>query len=211
MHQIIHRFHKYILIFTLLLTLLAVLLLFRLKLDVNLFSLLPSDNPDALSFFQVTEEIGIQSLLIATVEMPENYDNAQSESFVELFAEHIRQSRWINEVEYKTDTENLSALFQTFLKIFPLFLKNEDLLRLTEKLSEKGIHEQVLANKRRLMIPFGIGEKYLFYEDPLSMREFLISLVEGSYASRRIVSKTGYYRTDTGNPYFLFTSKLLCT
>ena len=190
LHQIIYRFHKHILLFALVLTLTAICLLFRLKLDLNLFSLLPSDNPDVLSFFQVTEEVGIQSVLIARVEMPENYGPAQSEDFVEMFAENIRQNPRVNEVEYKTDTKNLSAVIQTFLKIFPLFLKEEDLARLSAKLSDTGIREQVLANKRRLMTPFGIGEKYLFYEDPLSIREFLISLVETSYANRRIVPRT---------------------
>ena len=204
LHQIIYRFHKHILVFSLVLTLVAIGLLFKLKLDLNLFSLLPSDNPDVLSFFQVTEEIGIQSILIVSVEMPEDVGPAQSESFVEMLAGNIRQNPRVNEVEYKADTENLSALFQNFLKIFPLFMKKEDLLKLADKLSEKGIREQVLTHKRRLMTPFGIGEKYLFYEDPLSIREFLITLVETSYANRRIVPKTGYYRTEKGNTYFLF-------
>jgi uncharacterized protein len=208
LHQIIHRFHKHILAFSLVLTLVAIGLLFRLKLDLNLFSLLPSKNPDVLSFFQVTEEIGIQSIMIARVEVPENFGPAQSESFVEMFAENIRQSPRVNEVEYKADTESLTALFQTFLQVFPLFLKKEDLSRLTAKLSEKGIREQVLANKRRLMTPFGVGEKYLFYEDPLAMREFLISLVKTSSANRRIVSKTGYYRTAKGSIYFLFVKPI---
>jgi predicted RND superfamily exporter protein len=184
--------------------LISTALVFRLKLDLNLFSLLPSHNPNVRSFFQVAEEIGFQSLLIASVEMPENYGPVQCESLVELFAEQLRQNRWVDEVEYKTDTRRLSDLFTAFLQVFPLFLNEKDRARLVAKLSEKGIREQVLANKRWLMTPFGIGDRYLLYEDPLSLREFLLSHVKTSYANRRIGSGSGYYRADAENTYFLF-------
>jgi len=51
MHQIIYRFHKYILILSVFLTLIAIILFTRLKLDLNLISLLPSDNPSVDVFF----------------------------------------------------------------------------------------------------------------------------------------------------------------
>ncbi len=208
MHHIIYRFHKPILVFTAALTLIAVILVFRLKLDANLFSLLPTDNPNVHSFFEVTEEIGIQSLLIAIVDMPENYTRTQSEAFVDLFAEHLRQSQWVNEVEYKADTEQLSALFQTYLEYFPLFLKTEDMEKLTMKLSDSGIRKQVLINKQLLMTPFGVAGKSLIYEDPLKMREFIMSTVNMSSQNRRIRPIKGYYHTDTGNTYFLFVKPI---
>jgi len=83
MHQIIYRFHKYILIFSIFMTLAAIILATRLKLDLNLLALLPSDNPSVNVFFDVVETIGIQSTLIALVEMPQNIDQKDSEAIVE--------------------------------------------------------------------------------------------------------------------------------
>ncbi|UCD91099.1 MAG: MMPL family transporter [Desulfobacterales bacterium] len=204
MHHIIYRFHKPILVFTAVLTLIAVIFVFRLKLDANLFSLLPTDNPSVHSFFEVTEKIGIQSLLIAIVDMPENYTRTQSEAFVDLFAELLSHSQWVNEVEYKAGTEQLTALFQTYLEYLPLFLKTEDMAKLTKKLSASGIRQQVLTNKQLLMTPFSVAGTPLIYKDPLAMRAFLMSTINRSSENRRIHPKTGYYHTATGNTYFLF-------
>ena len=92
MHQFIYRFHKYILIFTVFLTLIAIIFTRRLKLDLNLFSLLPSDNPNVHTFFEITEEIGLQSILIALVEMPPDNDRRESESLVDFLAKNFAQS-----------------------------------------------------------------------------------------------------------------------
>jgi predicted RND superfamily exporter protein len=74
LHQFIYRFHRPILILTVLLTIIAAILASRLKLDLDLFTLLPSDNPGVDTFFEITEEIGLQSLLIALVEVPPEFD-----------------------------------------------------------------------------------------------------------------------------------------
>lgn len=204
MHQIIYRFHKHILIFSVLLTLIAIILASRLKLDLNLFSLLPSDNPKVYSFFEIAEEIGFQSLLIALVEIPPNNDPTMAESFVDLLAGHFSQSPFIQEVEYKSEEQKLSSLFQTFMAYFPLFLKPQDLEKLTLKLSDTEIHRQVRENKKLLMTPFSIAAKELVRADPLGLRDLLesnISIPAGSQPARPY---TGYYRTKEGGTYFLF-------
>ena len=68
MHRLIQRYHKTILIFALLLSAASIFFALRLRLDLSLFALLPSDNSDVQSFFEITDEIGIQSLLITVVD-----------------------------------------------------------------------------------------------------------------------------------------------
>ena len=153
MHQIIYRFHKTILIFSAFLTLVAIILATRLKLDLNLLSLLPSDNPSVDVFFDVVETIGIQSTLIALVEIPQNIDQKDSEAIVECLSKKYAQSRLITEIEYKSDTRQLPNFLQIYLEHFPQLLKAEDLNKLTQKLSDEGIHKQVLENKKILMTP----------------------------------------------------------
>jgi predicted RND superfamily exporter protein len=205
LHQFIYRFHKSILAFTVFLTLIAVILTTQLKLDLNLFSLLPSHNPSVRTFFEITEEIGLQSLLIALVEMPPDCDRRQSEAFVDLLAKKFAQSPLIREVEYKSGEKKLSSLFQQFMQYFPLFLKDGDLKRLTTKLSDAEIHRQVRENKKLLMTPFGIAAKELVYSDPLALRELIEdSLRVPSKRQQSVRPLGGYYRTKDGKVYFLF-------
>ncbi|MBW1793815.1 MAG: MMPL family transporter [Deltaproteobacteria bacterium] len=205
MHQFIYRFHKYILIFTVLLTLIAIILVTQLKLDLNLFSLLPSDNPSVHTFFEITEEIGLQSLLIALVEMPPDCDRKQSEALVDLLAKNFAQSPLIREVEYKSGEKKLSSLFQEFMEYFPLFLKDRGLKSLTIKLSDAEIHRQVCENKKLLMTPFSIAAKELVYGDPLGLRELIeANLTAPSGRQQPIRPFGGYYRTKEGETYFLF-------
>ncbi len=205
MHQIIYRFHKYILAFTVLLTLIAIVLIGRLRLDLNVFSLLPSNSPSVDTFFEVTEQIGLQSLLIAVVEFPEDYDRTEAESFVDLLAKNVSQSPLIQEVEYKSEQRQLSSLFHRFVPYLPLVLKDEGLEKLALKLSDAEIHRQVRENKKLLMTPFSVAAKELIYSDPLGLRE----LVESNFAvpsgkHQPTGAPAGYYRTEDGRTYFLF-------
>ena len=46
----------------------------RLKLELNFLSLLPQDHPTFRTFLELTETIGLQSRLVAVVEMPKDFD-----------------------------------------------------------------------------------------------------------------------------------------
>jgi len=203
MHQIIYRFHKYILILSVFLTLIAIILSTRLKLDLNLISLLPSDNPSVDVFFDVIETIGIQSTLIALVEMPRNIDQKDSEAIVEHLSKKYAQSRLITEIEYKNETKQLSNFFQICLEHLPQLLKAGNLNKLAQKLSDEEIHKQVFENKKILMTPFGIAAKELVYVDPLGLRNLLESSLTVPTGQRTIKLHSGYYRTKEGD-YIIF-------
>ena len=121
MHNFICRFHKHILIFSVFLTLLAIVFVSRLKLNLNLIALLPADNPSVDVFFDVADTIGIQSTLIALVEMPYNIDQNEAEAVVEHLSQKYSRSRLITEIEYKSETKQLSHLFQILIEYFPQF------------------------------------------------------------------------------------------
>ena len=204
MHLFIFRFHKYIIILSGILTLLAIILTTQLKLDLNLLSLLPSDNPSVKTFFEISEDFGVQSVLVALVEVPPDFSQRKSESFIDLLAKNLSQSRLINKVEYKSRERQLSSLFQTYMEYFPLLLKPGDLKKLTLKLSDTEIHRRVCENKKLLMTPFSIVTKELVYNDPLGLRELLKSNVTVPTGKMPIRPPRGYYRTKDGRTYFLF-------
>jgi len=203
LHQIIYRFHKHILIISVLLSLISIFLVTRLKLDLNFTSLLPADNAGVDAFFDVVETIGIQSTLIALVEMPEHIDQKDAEAVVEHLSKTYGQSRLITEIEYKSEARPLSNLFIVFVDYLPQLLQTRDLNMLTRKLSDEGIHRQVLENKKLLMAPLGIGAQELVYNDPLGLRDLLGSYLTVPTGKQTIKPLRGYYRTKKGD-YIIF-------
>lgn len=203
MHHFIYRFHKYILFFSVFLTLIAIVLVTRLKLDLNLIALLPADNPSVDVFFDLADTIGIQSTLIALVEMPPNIDQKDSETVVEHLSKKYAQSHLINEIEYKSETRQLSNLFQKLIEYFPQLLKAADLNKLVQKFSDEGIHRQIFENKKLLTTPFGIAAKELVCLDPLGLRDLLGSSLTIPSGKRTIRPHSGYYLTKKGD-YIIF-------
>lgn len=204
MHLFIFRFHKYIIILSGILTLLAIILTTQLKLDLNLRSLLPSDNPSVRTFFEISEDFGVQSVLVALVEVPPGFNQRKTESFVDLLAKNLRQSKLINEVEYKSRESQPGSLGQGLMEYLPLILKRSDLKGLASKLSDAGIHRQIRKNKRLLMTPFGMAMKEVIYTDPLGLRDLLVSSLPAPPAKKPVGPYRGYYCTEDERTYFLF-------
>lgn len=204
MHQFIYRFHRSILILTALLTIIAIILAGRLKLDLDLFALLPSDNPGVNTFFEITEEIGLQSLLITLVEMPPEFDQGKAEYLVDLLAKNFSRSPLIHDVQYKNGGGQISNVFHVLMEYLPLLLNSRDLKRLAFLLSDPEINSRVSENKRLLMTPFGIAAKEMVYVDPLSLRDLLRPDALSRSGKRSARASEGYFKAREGGTYFLF-------
>ena len=182
----------------------AVVLAFRLQLDLNFYSLLPAHNTEVRNFFHITEKIGEHSVLVAIVSVPPEYDDETGESFVETFAAHLAESPLIKDVEYKNDGHHLSSVFGTFLDYLPLFLRVEDLERLASHLSDREIHHQMQQNKNLLMTPFGIAARDIIAGDPLALRTIFEHRFTNTTDKQINSGRAGYFRTNEGSTYFLF-------
>ena len=204
MHHFIYRFHRSILILTLLLTIIAAILTGRLKLDLDLFALLPSDNPGVNTFFEITEEIGLESLLITVVEMPLEFDQRKAESLINLLAKNFSRSPLIHDVQYKSEMEQFPKLFHMVMEYLPLLLNSRELKRLGFLLSDPEINSRVSENKRLLMMPFGIVAKEMVYADPLSLRDLLKPDALSQSGKRSAMALKGYFKTKEGGTYFMF-------
>lgn len=202
--RFIVRFHKTILILSLLASAGAVFLITRLHLDLNLLALIPKDNPSARAFFDVAESIGFQSNLIAVVEMPSGLDRDRAERFVDRLAEALAACPSISGLEYRSGTVAIGSLLEQFLPFFPAFLSPTELPSLAQRLSDEGIERQVRENKKVLMTPFGLGAKDLVFADPLGLRDLLLSRMGRDPLGKARGSEPGLYRTPDGGTYFLF-------
>ncbi len=204
LQQFICRFHKLILILTGFLTLTAIGFASRLRLDFNLLTLLPSDNPEVSTFFEVTREIGLQSLLIVLVKMPPGLDRQRAESVVDRLAENFSGSRLISDVRYKGNMDISPAFFQEFVKYLPLFLKDDEIKALAAKLSDQGVQRQVRENKRLMMMPFGMPVREIICADPLGLRDIFIAGAGLPGGTTPTGAFQGYFRSKKDGIYFLF-------
>lgn len=204
MHKFICRFHKIILFFTIIITIAAVISASRLKLDLNFFSLLPSSNPSVTAFLNVTDRIGLQTYLIALVNMPAGYHRDQSESFIDIFAGYLKQCSLIDGIEYKGSEKGLTSLFNKFIEYLPLFLKKSEIEKLKIKLSDEEIDRQILRNKMLLMMPLGVAARELVLLDPLGLRELFSERTMG-FSEKGLIKKfKGYFHSEEGDVYFIF-------
>ena len=203
MHRLIHRFSMHILIISAIISLVAIFFALRLKLDLNFISLLPAGHPGVDAFIDVGESIGMQSTLIAVVDIPAQMDQGDAEVVVEHLCQAFAQSPLITTLEYKANTKYLSNLLHVFLDYFPQLMKTSDLNALARKLTDEGIRGQILENKKLLMTPVGIAAKDLVSMDPLALRDFLTPYLTVSTGSQTIKHPSGYYRTKAGS-YVIF-------
>ncbi len=204
MHRIIYRHHRLILLLSFLLTLPAIALTSRIRLETDLFSLLPARNPGVRAFLETAEEIGFQSVLIGVVEFSSEWPDPAVHSFMDLLAARFAEDESVNEVEYKRDADSGALFPRLLVRFLPLFLEEEDLRRLAFKLSDEGIRRQVRENRRILSTPFGLAAKEWILLDPLGFREFLERRATLHPGTEKEWAGEGYYRSSDGKTCFLF-------
>jgi predicted exporter len=181
----------------------AVLLCFRLRLDLNFLSLLPPNNTQVRTFFEVTEKVGLQSILISSVDLPREMPAQIREAVVQLIAHRYAQSTLIDEVDFRRDQFDLNRILPVLLRYLPHLLKPDEVDRLHRLVTDEEIHRRVRSNKKLLLTPFGFAAKEMVVMDPLGLG----TLLQESLAipSKSLVQKGhhGFYSTGDGN-YLIF-------
>lgn len=204
MPHFIHRFHKAIIIMALVLTAISIMAALRLRLNLSLFSLLPSDRPEVQRFFDVTEEVGFQSLLISVITVDETLDMSAITEFMDILAEQYAENPMISKVDYQRDPDQLLSMFDTLLAYIPLLLTEENMQNLSEVLSSENIEQKIRENRQLLMTPLGQAGKHLLAMDPLSLGDLFFSTVQIPFQQKGGFNETGLYRTENKRTYFIF-------
>ena len=204
MHKIISRFYKHILLTALIITVVSIGSAARLDLNPNFFSLLPVHNEEVTAFFDTVEEIGLNSLLIAVIELPPQIDQAAAEAFIDVLAENYADSNLIRAVEYKSTTNELASVFQIVIEHLSLFLGPSEFTQLARKLTDNEIHAQIRENKQLLMSPLGMAMQDLVLHDPLAIREIIPPYASIPPDYRPLKPYRGHYRIGDTRTYLIF-------
>jgi len=204
MSQFIHRFHKSIIIMAMVLTVISVMAALRLKLNLSLFSLLPSGRPEVQRFFEIGEKVGFQSLLISVIEVNETLDEPAITEFVNTLAGQYAENPAITKVDYRRDPGQLLDMFDTLLAHIPLLLTAEDMEKLSENLTSKKIEQKIRENRQLLMTPLGPAGKRMIVMDPLGLGDLLFSTIQIPFHQKGVLNEAGLYRTRNNRTYFMF-------
>ncbi len=204
MPHFIQRFHKAILVAALVLTALSTAAAFRLNLNVSLFSLLPSNRPAVQRFFEISEAVGFQSLLISVIEVRQPLDQTILTEFIETLAGQYADLPQITKVEFQQDPQQLLNLFDTLLAHLPLLLTPDNLQKLSDKLSDDAINQKIVSNRQLLMTPLGPGAKEILRLDPLGVSELLFASSELPFQRAGRSFGEGLYRTADQRTFFIF-------
>ncbi len=188
----------------LVLTALSIMAALRLTLNVSLFSLLPSNRPAVQRFFEISDAVGFQSLLISVIEVQQPLDQDILTEFIETLAEEYEGLPQITKVDFQRNSQQLLKLFDTLLTHLPLLLTSENLVKLSTKLSDEGIHQTLASNRQLLMTPLGSAAKELIRIDPLGVSELLFTNSNLPFRRGGGALEDGLYRTADQQTFFIF-------
>jgi uncharacterized protein len=198
-HRLILRHPRLILWIAGLLTAAALLACLRLRLELNLLSLLPPDNPQTRAFLEVTEKIGLQSVLIAVVHPAAGVADHAMEALVERLAEGLRESPLVKSVRYRRDEADLARYYPLLLRHLPRLLPPDELRALPALLTDEAVQQRVAANRKLLLSPLGFAAQSLMLADPLALGELLHK--NGGLPSQSEIGADapGFFRTADGS------------
>ncbi len=188
--QISYHRYRLVLSIALVLTIVSLLLSFRLELKTDVINLLPPESKAAKVFCQAITSFGTFDYLIAFIQ---GEDVKEIENFSDSFASELRKSDLIEDVDYKV-SEDIKRFFQEELLKRPyLYLSSSEIRKLKTKLSDEAIRRQIKENKRLLASPISFVTKDLVQKDPFNLRSIFKDYILQQKGPYNLDLSRGYY------------------
>ena len=193
-------FHKGILLFSLLVTILATLLIFRITIKTDIFEILPANNPFIKKYVDFLNDFGSIDNLVIAIESDESSADTNIE-FAELLVEKLQTAPFVKEIDYNI----FNVKGKLFINYFPLYIDNRKSFELLkEKLKEANIRAQIRRNRYRLISPFSSPfDNEVIFKDPLNIRDILKKQLNQK-GLEGFASKGGYYISRDNSTLLIF-------
>jgi predicted RND superfamily exporter protein len=169
------QFHRLILLFASVLTIVSILLITQLHMDSSLDSLMPSRDNQARKLLTDLMDAGPQDVLVVVVSVSEPGELESAKEIVDVFVEKMASFPGIDHVEARVSTEQKKFFSEILLPHAGLYLSEKERLDLLERLSDSAISRQIKENKRLLLMPMQSGVRDLILKDPLGLRYLWLS------------------------------------
>lgn len=170
--------------------LVAGLLASRVRVDTDLLSLVPRDNPVVQAFKTTIERFGSVDTLLVVVRLDPGADLEPEVAFADLVADSLRDWDAIDWVEYRIEDPLRAAV--PLLDRATLFMTPSDLTALIDDLATSGgAADRAARLQSRLLAPQGMVAKDLLRVDPLGLLPSVLSRVRFGGLGVRVDPDTG--------------------
>jgi len=163
----------------------------RLSFDPDLLNLIPQNNKQVNDFRRVLRDMGTIDNHIVVMNIPRGRDVHEYDSLIDQIANGYRQSRLIEDVNYRLP--NPLDFIEVILPRAFLFLSPDQLPDVAQKLSDAGIRESVARNRTLLQTPQAFALKELIQYDPFNLLPIFLKKFQSASGGFNIDASSGYY------------------
>ena len=167
----------------------AALLASKVRVDTDILSLVPRDNPVVKGFRTTVERFGSVDTLLVVVHLQPEQDVESTLEYAGLLAEVLRAWDAIDWVEYRVDSTAEAAV--PLLDRATLFLEPEELDEVLAMLDDDGLEAAALHLRAQLMAPQSMVTKQLLTLDPAGLLPRILARVKFGGVGVRVDPDTG--------------------
>lgn len=177
--------HRWLVIsMTTLVWLLAVISASGLKLDEDIMTLLPDNDPQIIKYRELLHQFNPMNAMIIDVSIDSTIDQRQDILIktADSLYHRLYASQYFNDIIYHWDIRDLQQVQALLMKYRSLLLSAEDSIKIRHKLEYRHITDQFNAWKRLLAetpSPFIARQ---FRTDPLNFNEFLLAKINAAHS-----------------------------
>ena len=139
----------------------------RLRVETDILSLVPRDNPVVQAFATTIERFGTVDTLLVVLRIDDEIDIDAVVDFAETLAAELEQWDQIDWVEFRISRGAEAAV--PFLDRSTLFLDSAQIDDLLERLTDDGLPIQAEQIRANLLAPQSVATKSLLRRDPMGM------------------------------------------
>ena len=195
----IERHHRAVIAASALLALASALSLTRLRLDIDVLSMLPRGTPAFDDFKAFIADFGQLDELLVLV------DGAPPETlrrFVDALTPRLAALETVGEVHSRIDPEQmLNGMLGTYLFNY---IPEDAYPQVAERLTPDGIDAAVAADRVILAAPFDLSAARAVVDDPLGVRRLAAQHLADAYAGATPALDAGYFAARDGDALLMF-------
>jgi len=184
--------------------LVAGLAAFKVRVDTELLSLVPRDNPVVADFETTIERFGTVDQLLVVVRLDQDRPLADDLAFVDLLAGRLRDADTVEWVEYRLDDVLEAAL--PLLDSATLFLGPDGVERLLERLGPAAVDGEARRLRAQVTTPQSAVLEELLRLDPVGLLPSVIRRLSLGSLGIRVDPATGCL-LDPDRRYLLMLAK----
>lgn len=170
---------------------LGVTLGLKITFETDVMSLVPQHDPVVEGFTRTFEEFGSLDTLLAAVPVAGEEELERVLLLVDLIAEEFRHSPYLSGVQSRL--EDPTRLAEAILHHAVLFLDEDGLTQLAERLTPEGLAARAADIRATVETPLSLVGKEFMVRDPLGLLPLLLNRVARTPSALKVDFASGYY------------------